>query len=274
MGMKVNKIETNLKRNLWLHSSYVTFLATKTSPENEVIRINPTISFQKLLGFGGALTESSCYLLNTIDKNLANEILEEYWGKENLNYQFARISVGSCDFSLGSYSYASEKNLEDFSIEHDKKHILPILKLAKEKNPTLQFLASPWSPPSFMKDNNSLTGGGRLLPSYKKLWAIYLTKFVYNYQNQGIPISYMTIQNEPNAKQIWESCLYSAQEEADFLKNYLFPSFKEKNLNTKFLIWDHNKDNLLERCTETLVEHQALNYTSGIAFHWYTGRSF
>ena len=115
---------------------------------------------------------------------------------------------------------------------------------------------------------------GKLLPYYKKLWATYLARFVRSYQSQVLPISYMTIQNEPNAKQIWESCLYSAQEEADFLKNYLFPTFKENNLDTKFLIWDHNKDILLERCIETLVEYQALKYASGIAFHWYTGRSF
>ncbi len=157
--MKVNKIETNLKRNLMLHSSYVTFSHTKKLTENQVIRIGPTISFQKILGFGGALTESSCYLLSTIDKNLSNQILEEYFGKENLNYQFARISIGSCDFSLESYSYAKQEDLADFSILHDKKYILPILKSAQAKNSKLQFLASPWSPPSFMKDNKSLVGG-------------------------------------------------------------------------------------------------------------------
>ncbi len=161
--MKVNKIETNLKKNLFLHSSYVTFSATKKLPENEVIRMNPTITFQKILGFGGALTESSCYLLSTIEKKLANQILEEYFGKENLNYQFARISVGSCDFSLGSYSYSNKENLEDFSVFHDEKYIMPVLKAAQEKNTKLQFLASPWSPPSFMKDNKRLVGGRKTL---------------------------------------------------------------------------------------------------------------
>lgn len=115
---------------------------------------------------------------------------------------------------------------------------------------------------------------GKLLVKFKKAWANYLAEFAKSYQNEGIPISYMTIQNEPNAKQIWESCLYSAKEEADFLRNYLFPTFKQNNLATQFLIWDHNKDILLERAIETLVTHQALNCASGVAFHWYTGRSF
>lgn len=272
--MKLEKIETNLKRNLLLHSSDKNFSFHDKTPENQVIRINPTFTFQKILGFGGALTESSCYLLSSMDQTLANQILEEYFAKENLNYQFARISIGSCDFSLRSYSYSYEKDLSDFSIEQDKKYVIPIIKSAKKRNMSLQLVASPWSPPAFMKDNHNLVGGGKLLSKYKKLWTEYLVKYVHSYQSEGISIDYMTIQNEPNAKQIWESCLYSSQEEADLLKNYLSPIFRKNNLTTKFLIWDHNKDIVLERAVETLVDNQALNFASGIAFHWYTGGHF
>lgn len=117
-----------------------------------------------------------------------------------------------------------------------------------------------------MKNNHSLVNGGKLLPNYKKLWSEYLVKYVFSYKTHGIPINYMTIQNEPNAKQIWESCIYSASEEADLLKNYLYPTFKKYGLNTKFLIWDHNKDIVLERSIETLINNNALDYAKRNCF--------
>ncbi len=272
--MKIEKIETNLKRNFYLHSSWVKPSFYDKKIETQVIRINPDISFQEILGFGGAFTESSCYLLHKMDSDLANQILDEYFSSEQLNYQFGRISIGSCDFSLNRYSYCNEKDLSDFSIQQDMKYIIPSIKSAQKRNPLLQLIASPWSPPAFMKSNHSLIGGGKLLPQYRKVWADYVVKFVHSYQKHHIPISYLTIQNEPEAKQIWESCLYSSAEEADLLKNYLFPTFKANHLSTHFLIWDHNKDRMLERCLETLIEHHAFNYTTGIAFHWYTGGHF
>ncbi len=264
--MEIEKIETNLKRNLKLHSSSVKFTSNASRIENQVIRINPSFTFQEILGFGGALTESSCYLLNTIDSQLADTILDLYFSKDNLNYQFARISIGSCDFSLKSYSYSYENALSDFSIRQDLKYVVPIIKSAQKKNKALKFFASPWSPPAFMKDNRNLYHGGKLQPQYRKLWAEYLVKYVTSYQAQGIPISYMSIQNEPNAKQIWESCLYSALEEADLLRNYLYPTFKKNYLDTQFFVWDHNKDNILERSMQTLIDGNSLNYTSRNCF--------
>lgn len=272
--MEIVKIETNLKRNLFLHTSQVKFNSYGKKVENQVIRINPEFTFQEFLGFGGAFTESSCYVLSKIPKEISEQILEEYFSQNGLHYQWGRISIGSCDFSLKSYSYSTQKDLSDFSILPDMKYIIPVIKSAQKRNRSLQFLASPWSPPAFMKDNHNLASGGKLLPQYRKLWTEYLVKFVKSYQKEGIPISYMTVQNEPNAKQIWESCLYSAAEEADLLKNYLSPTFKKKGLPTQFLIWDHNKDIILERSLETLIEHNALNATRGIAFHWYTGGHF
>ncbi len=272
--MEIKKIETNLKRNLRLHSSKVKFMPNSRRIENQIIRVNPDITFQEILGFGGALTQSACYVLSTIRKELSDEILDEYFSKDKLNYQFARISIGSCDFSLNSYSYSYKNDLSDFNINNDLKYVIPIIKTVQNRNMGLQIISSPWSPPKFMKDNNSLVMGGKLLSKYKKLWANYLVKYVQSYKSYGIPISYMTIQNEPNAKQLWESCLYSATEEADLLKNYLFPTFKEHGLKTKFLIWDHNKDIVLERGIETLIDNNCLDYASGIAFHWYTGGHF
>lgn len=264
--MEIEKIETNLKRNLKLHSSVVKFIPDAKKIESQVIQVNPQFTFQEILGFGGALTESSCYLLNTIDKKLSNQILDEYFLKDNLNYQFGRLSIGSCDFSLKSYSYSYQDDLSDFSIKQDLKYVIPIIKSAQKRNAFLKFVASPWSPPAFMKDNHNLYHGGKLLSQYKKLWAEYLVKYVTSYQAQGIPISYMSIQNEPNAKQIWESCLYSALEEAELLKNYLYPIFQKNHLSTQFFIWDHNKDCILERAMQTLVKGNALNCASRYCF--------
>ena len=125
-----------------------------------------------------------------------------------------------------------------------------------------------------MKDNKNLNNGGKLLKKYKKTWAEYLVKYVKSYILENINIDYMTIQNEPNASQSWESCIYTAEEESELLRNYLFPTFKKNNLKTKFLIWDHNKDSILERSIDCLVKNGALNYAEGIAFHWYTGSHF
>ncbi len=271
--MEIEKIETNLKNNLRLHSSSVKFISNAGKIENQVIRIQPEIAFQEILGFGGALTESSCYILNTIDKNLSNQILDEYFSKNNLNYQFARVSIGSCDFSLKSYSYSYKNDLSDFSIAQDLKYVIPIIKSAQKRNTSLKIISSPWSPPAFMKDNHRLSGGGKLLSQYRKLWAEYLVKYVHSYQSKGIPISYMTIQNEPEAKQIWESCLYSPSEEANLLKNYLSPTFQKNSLDTHFLIWDHNKDKVLERTLKTLIDYNALNSSSRHCFslvYWWT----
>lgn len=167
---------------------------------------------------------------------MSNKILEEYFSKDKLNYSFCRISIGSCDFSLDSYSYSQKNDLSDFTINHDLKYVIPTIKYAKKLNRDLKIISSPWSPPAFMKDNHSLIGGGKLLPQYKKSWTEYLTKYVTSYQSQGIPIDYMTIQNEPNAKQVWESCIYSPSEEADLLKNYLYPIFRKKRF--KYSIFD------------------------------------
>lgn len=273
--MKITKIETNIKRGLYLQETQVNNLKPYNDKiENSVLNIYPSITYQPLIGFGGAFTGSSCYVLNNIDEKIENKILDEYFGQDGLNYNFCRLTIGSSDFSPKSYSYSNKKDLSDFNINEDKKAIIPTIKKAQNINPNIKFLASPWSPPSFMKDNKMLYLGGKLKDKYKSLWADYLVKYVNAYKNENINIDYMTIQNEPNATQVWESCRYSAEDEANLLKQYLFPTFKKNDLATKFLIWDHNKDNIVNRCTDTLVKYGALDYVAGIAFHWYTGSHF
>lgn len=273
--MKITKIETNIKRGLYLYQTEVKHTKPYNDKiENNVLNIYPSITYQQIIGFGGAFTGSTCYNLNNISDDIKNKIMDEYFSKNGLNYSLCRLTIGSSDFSTKSYSYSNKKDLSDFSISEDMKYIIPTIKMAQNRNSNIQFLASPWSPPSFMKDNKNLYSGGKLKNEYKSSWAEYLVKYVKEYANQGIKIDYMTIQNEPNATQPWESCRYSAEEEANFLKQYLFPTFNQNNLETKFLIWDHNKDNIVNRNIDTLVKYGALNYAAGIAFHWYTGTHF
>ncbi len=270
------KIETNLKRKLFLHETEnLSFSPIRSLLENQIINIEPDFHFQSLLGFGGAFTQSTGAVLSLVHEEMRHQILENYFSKNGLNYSLARLPIGSCDFSPESYSYSYQNDLADFTIEKDEKYILPFVKSALQiRNEKITFLASPWSPPAFMKDHKDLYHGGKLLDSYKKTWAQYLVKFVKSYAEEGISIDFMTIQNEPNASQPWESCRYNASEEADLLKNYLFPSFQKNRLKTKFLIWDHNKDAILQRATDCLVRNGALDFAAGIAFHWYTGSHF
>lgn len=272
--MFIKKIETNLKRNLFFNETNNLKLNSTTNTQNQDCIKIVNEYFQNFLGFGGAFTESTGYALSTVNTEIYNKILDDYFSKEGLNYNFGRLPIGSCDFSLKSYSYSYKKDLSDFSIEKDKKYIIPVVKSALERNSNIQFIASPWSPPAFMKSHKLLILGGKLRKKYMQTWANYLVKYVSNYKNEGINIKFMTIQNEPNASQRWESCRYSAEEEAYLLTNFLFPTFRNNNINTKFLIWDHNKDEIVTRANDCFIKYGALNYADGIAFHWYTGSYF
>lgn len=273
--MRIKKIETNFKRKLFMKESFdKCFSPDIRNEENSLINIYPTITYQEIIGFGGALTDSTCFNLSTCEKSISNKILDEYFLANGFNYNICRLSIGSSDFSLNSYSYSNKSDLSDFSINEDMKYAVPIIKRAQKRNTHLQFLASPWSPPAFMKNNKILTNGGKLLPGFKKDYAIYLARYIKAYEKENININYMTIQNEPNAVQTWESCLYTADEEIDLLTNYIYPEFRNNNIKTKLFIWDHNKEKLLNRTLNLLKTPKSLHDVSGIAFHWYTGDHF
>lgn len=269
---KITKIETNKSKNYYFNTT--TIQSKKYSPrtEFEVINIFPDKKYQEFIGFGGALTEAAAYAYSLLPEDKKQSFMKDYFSE--IKYSLCRISIGSCDFSLGSYSYSSKKDLSDFSIEKDKKYIIPFIKDALKINPNLKFLASPWSPPSFMKSNKTLLLGGKLMDKYKQLYAEYFVKFINAYSELGIKIDYVTIQNEPNATQTWESCIFTPEEEANFLVNYLYPTFQKNNINTKILIYDQNKDKIYSRALAEFSNEKAREAAAGIAFHWYTGDHF
>ena len=236
--------------------------------------VDPNKTFQKFLGIGGAITDASAEVFAKLSKEKQQELLNAYYNKDKgIGYSIIRTTIHSSDFSSGSYTYIAEgdKELKTFNIEHDRKFKIPLIKKATETaGGKLTLFASPWSPPAFMKDTKDMLKGGKLLPEFYQSWANYYVKFINSYQKEGIPVWGITVQNEPMAKQTWESCIYTAEEERDFLKNYLGPTLSKAGLgDKKITIWDHNRDLMTQRASTILDDPEANKYVWGIGFHWY-----
>lgn len=236
--------------------------------------VEPKKAFQKFLGIGGAITDASAEVFGQLPANQQQELLDAYYSREKgIGYSLIRTTIHSSDFSSGSYTYVQEgdKELKTFDITHDKTYRIPLIKKAiSTAQNNIKLYVSPWSPPAFMKDNKNMLRGGKLLPEYQQSWANYYVKFIKSYEKEGIPIWGLTVQNEPMATQKWESCIYTAEEERDFLKNYLGPTLQKAGLgNKKITVWDHNRDLITQRATVMLDDPKASSYVWGIGYHWY-----
>ena len=206
--------------------------------------------------------------------NVQKQLLTAYYDKVNgIGYTLARTNIHSCDFSSASYTYVSDgdKELKTFNIDHDRQFRIPLIKQAiAASGGRLTLFVSPWSPPAWMKDNNSMIEGGKLLPQYRQSWANYFVKFINAYQKEGIPVWGLTLQNEPMAKQTWESCYFSAEDERDFIKTYLGPTLIKGGMaDKKLLAWDHNRDLIYQTASTILNDKEAAKYIWGIGYHWY-----
>ena len=281
---KVKEININSKFQIFTTAKDTNLRLTKTKAgvfgkkvqtlETELaVFVNPKKTFQEFLGIGGAITDASSEVFATLNKEQQEEFLQAYFGKNGINYTIIRTSIHSSDFGLGSHTYVDEGDaaLKTFSIEKDKEKRIPFIKRAIELiEDDLVFYASPWSPPAFMKTNKNMLRGGKLLPEFRQAWANYYAKFIKAYEDEGIPVWGLTIQNEPMAVQRWESCIYTAEEERDFLKNYLGPTLEKEGLgDKKIVVWDHNRDLISERANTIFEDPEASKYVWGIGFHWY-----
>jgi glucosylceramidase len=243
--------------------------------ETEIcVFVNPEKTFQVFLGIGGAITDAAAEVFAKLPAAKQQEFLTAYYDREKgIGYTLARTTIHSSDFSSESYTYVKEgdKELKTFSIEHDKLFRIPLIKLAmKMAGGKLTLFASPWSPPAFMKDNKTMLHGGKLLPEFYKSWATYFTKFIKAYEAEGVPVWGITVQNEPMATQKWESCIFTAEEERDFLKLYLGPTMKQQGLAEKnIIVWDHNRDLINQRVNVIYGDPGAARYAWGTGFHWY-----
>ena len=241
--------------------------------ELHIINVYHQMTYQKLQGFGGAITEAVGSVLGSLPEEQAQSILHSCFSKEGLAYRFIRTSLDSCDFSLSEYCAGSQDG--SFSIQRDETFIIPWIKKVKQLVGTdLVIMLSPWSPPAFMKQNGQRSHGGSLKAEYKEQWAGYICRYIEAYRKQGIPVQALSVQNEPNANQKWESCLYTAAEEKDFLQMYLYPALQKAHLeDVEIFLWDHNKERLFDRALACLDE-ETDSMVAGFAFHWYSGDHF
>ncbi|MEY2917876.1 MAG: hypothetical protein RIS73_1590 [Bacteroidota bacterium] len=275
-GKKITIYTTADSTNLRLtETGTATFKEMPQPLETQVcIFADPDKTFQTFLGIGAALTDAAAETFAKLPKDKQQEFMQAYFDKKKgIGYNFGRTNIHSCDFSSDTYTYITEgdTSLKTFNVQHDKQYRIPFIKQAiAAAGGKLTLFASPWSPPAFMKTNNDILHGGKLKPAFYQPWANYYTKFIKAYEAAGIPIWGISIQNEPMATQSWESCIYSGEEERDFLKNYLGPTMKKEGLGDKKIIgWDHNRDLLYQRASALLNDPVAAKYLWGIGFHWY-----
>jgi glucosylceramidase len=236
--------------------------------------VDPAHTFQTFIGIGGALTDASAEVFAKLPEATQKEFLTAYYDPDKgIGYKFARTNIASCDFSSDTYSYVadSDTSLNSFSVAHDEKYRIPFIKQAiAAAGGSLPLFVSPWSPPAWMKNNNDVLHGGKLLPKYDQVWANHYVKFIKAYESEGIPVWGLSVQNEPMAVQKWESCVYTADDERDFVKNYLGPTLQKNGMGDKKLIcWDHNRDLVFQRASVLLNDPDAAKYIWGIGFHWY-----
>ncbi|WP_432419463.1 glycoside hydrolase family 30 protein [Flavobacterium limnophilum] len=251
------------------------FKELKQPTEKQVcVFVNPLKTFQTLLGIGGAISDASAEVFAKLSKEKQQELLNAYYSSDKgIGYSLMRTNINSCDFSSDRYTYIKEgdKSLKTFNIDHDRKYRIPMIKRATATaGGKMTLYVSPWSAPAFMKSNNDLLQGGSLLAEYYQPWANYYSKFIKAYEKEGIPIWGLTLQNEPMAIQRWESCIYTAEEERDFLKNYLGPTLAKEGLgDKKIIVWDHNRDLMNQRADVIFSDPDASKYAWGLGFHWY-----
>ena len=243
---------------------------------------------QTIIGFGGAFTESASYVFSTLNATLQSQVLDMYFSENGLRYNMARLPIGSCDFSLSNYNYdnvSGDAGLTHFSINHDKELIIPfILQAMKTRkmwtNDSLNIVASPWSPPGWMKQDDNpycpLDCSNCVLKNeYKAAWSLYFSKFLTAYAAEGINIWGITVQNEPGyCPTSYEAMHFTPETEQDYIKQYLGPQISKDHPNVSILIYDHNKDHVVEWAETIYSDPDAAKYLWGTAVHWYSGDQF
>ncbi len=246
--------------------------------ENQVVNLYPDTGFENFEGFGGAITDSAAYVYSLMNEDQKKELLNIYFSDRQMNYQMVRIHMDSCDFSTEMYEAVSDPDdvkLSSFSFERTEKYIIPMLRDAEKiAGRKLKIMLSPWSPPAFMKTNDSRKNGGSLKPEYADLWAEYICRYISEFRKREFEVQRISIQNEPKAVQTWDSCVYTAEQEKEFLEEHLYPALQRHGFDdTEVFIWDHNKERVFER-VETIVEGAAAGMVTGAACHWYSGDHF
>jgi glucosylceramidase len=244
----------------------------------QCVNVYPDIEYQIFLGFGGAITEAAGYAYSKLSKDNQEKVLNAYFGEGGNGYQMIRSHIDSCDFSLGVYSAMTDPEdleMKSFTLEREEQYILPLIIAAQRKNKeAFDLMLTPWSPPAFMKTNGEKLHGGKLKLEYRTFWAEYICRYIKEYEKKGLRVNRLTVQNEPAAVQSWDSCIYTAEEEKEFLRDHLYPALIKNGLShVKINIWDHNKERMYER-TKSIIDQDTDKMVDGVAFHWYSGDHF
>jgi len=247
-------------------------------PSNLTIRVDESRTYQQIDGFGASITDSSAWLLShKLTATQRNAVLKQLFDtKQGIGLAILRQPMGSSDFSLADYSYddmppgESDPQLKHFTIDRDRQYIIPVLREALAVNPKLKIIASPWSPPGWMKTSGSMIGG-TLLPSSFAPLARYFVRFVQSYEAAGVPIFAVTPQNEPrNIPADYPGMGMTAEEQATFVREHLGPAFRDAHLKTKIMIFDHNWD-MIDFPDMILSDSKAAEFSAGTATHCYGG---
>lgn len=279
----VNVTQTSQAGDRWSSKGMFPMQPVAAAPASgNVLTVRTSQPLQTIFGFGGAFTESTAFNFDKLTAAQQDFLLEAYFGPTGLRYSTGRLTMGSSDFALGYYSYAEVKddvNLVNFTIDHDRKSILPLVKRAINASVhPLQMVASPWSAPGWMKTNGVMSG----FPGFKcelkaehySTFALYVSKYLSAYKAEGVNIWAITVLNEPGCNMLYEGMSMEPPQQAQFLASNLGPQLRADHPTTKIFIYDHNKKDMINWAKPILDDPAARKYSDGVAYHWYDGPFF
>jgi glucosylceramidase len=243
-----------------------------------IIAVEEAEKFQTMDGFGNCLTDGSALLLARMSQPARAAVLKELfaWDEKNIGISYLRISLGASDLSEKCYSYNdlpagdSDFELQKFSLDPNRKELIPVLKEILRINPGIKIMASPWSAPTWMKTNNNFKGGS-LRPECYEVYANYFVRYIQAMKAEGIDIDAITVQNEPLHPGNTPSMYMTAEDQSLFVKKNLGPAFVAAGIKTKIIVYDHNADKIIYPLT-ILRDPEAAKFVDGSAFHLYGGK--
>lgn len=253
----------------------LTWRRTDGASATDTINLRETRSKHPILGFGAAFTDAACYVIHQLPETERDKLLQELFHPDQLGLSVCRSCIGSSDYAREIYSYdegGSDPELARFTIAHDRECVLPVMRRARQINDKLFLLASPWSPPGWMKDNNSMLGG-TLRRRYLGAYANYIVKFLQAYEAEGVSIDAISPQNEVDTDQDsrMPACLLPQEIEVEYVGQHLGHAIEDAGLKTKIWLIDHNY-NLWGRAICELDDEKVRKYTKAIAWHGYLGQ--
>jgi glucosylceramidase len=277
-GLEIEAWITEADRSmLFQKSADKIFFSDRGSSRGTPIVIDPSLSMQSIDGFGFALTGGSAELMTQMSAQARKALIENLFGRygDNIGVSYIRLTIGASDLNSFVFSYNDLKEgetdfeLKKFDLGQDKKDVIPVMKEILAVAPDIKIMASPWSPPVWMKTNGKVKAGALKEECYE-VYAQYLVKYIQEMEKNGIKIDALTVQNEPLNANNTPSMRMSAQEQKNFIKNNLGPAFEKAGIKTKIVVFDHNLDRPDYPMT-IYNDADAAKYVDGAAFHHYGG---